>query len=219
MASAELLQVTHSVNDRVRGVDGKVEVICDDGRDVGNEVQTHLLSSTIHALTLGFAERFIVYPRLHRSLLLGTVQAQGYFSHLLRFDERVFQLVVSDGSFLLLYPALQDVRPITCIGNRLAWLLDYMLRDVGTVVSQRLWSPAATADAQRYSTVPLHMPIFFVQGDPTTIGLPLNHAASGQCSAILNARLPAPVGSGHTTFLRIMVSIFSSCSSYEQLCE
>jgi hypothetical protein len=147
--------------------------------------------------------------------MLGTFQAPAYFSHLLHFDERHFQLVVQNSIIFLLHPAVQNVRPITYIGNRPAWLLDYMIRDVGTVVSQRLWSPATTADAQRYSTVPLRMPIFFVQRDRTTIGLPLNYAMSGQCSALLDARLPAPVGTGHTTFIRIMVSIFPSRSSYE----
>jgi hypothetical protein len=147
--------------------------------------------------------------------MLGTTHAPDYFTRLLRFDERVFQLVDSNGAFLLLHPALQNVRPITCIGNRLAWLLDYMLRDVGTVVSQRLWSPVSTSDAQRYGTE-LNMPIFFVQRDRTTLGLPLSQAASGDCSALLNARLPAPIGLCHTTFIRILVSIFSS---HEQLCE
>jgi len=136
--------------------------------------------------------------------MLGAMQAPGYFTHLLRFDERDFQLVVSNHAFLLLHPALQNVRPVTCIGDRLAWHLDYMLRDVGTVVSQRLWSPAATSDTQRYGTVPLNMPIFLVERDGTTLGLPLNQAASGDCSALLNARLPAPVGHYHTTFIRIM---------------
>jgi hypothetical protein len=147
------------------------------------------------------------------------MQAPGYFTHLLRFDERVFQLDVSNGAFLLLHPAVQNVHPITYIGNRPAWLLDYLLRDVGTVVPQCLWSPTATSDAQRYGSVPLNMPIFFVHRDRTTLGLPLNQAASGDCSALLNGRLPAPVGCCHTTFIRIMVSIFPSRSSYEQLCE
>jgi hypothetical protein len=147
--------------------------------------------------------------------MLGAMQAPGYFTHLLHFNERNFQLVVSNRAFLLLYPGVQNVPPIAYIGNRPAWLLDYMLRDVGTVVSQRLWSPAGTADAQRYGTVPLNMPIFFVQRDGTTLGLPVNQAASGDCSALLNARSPAPVGLCHTTFIRIMVSIFPSLSSYE----
>jgi hypothetical protein len=47
MASAELLKVTHSVNGRVRGVDGKVEDICDDVHDVGNKVQSRLFFSTV----------------------------------------------------------------------------------------------------------------------------------------------------------------------------
>ena len=116
-------------------------------------------------------------------------------------------LVVSNGQFLLLHPAVQNAHPTTLVGNRHAWLLDYMLRDVGTVVPQRLWTPSATSDAQRYGTVPLNMPIFFVQRDRATLGLPLNQAASGNCSALLNARHPAPVGLRHTTFIRIMVSI------------
>ena len=136
------------------------------------------------------------------------MHAPGYFTELLRFNERRFQLVVSNGAFLLLHPALQDVRPITFIGNRLAWLLDHMLRDVGTVVLQRLWTPAATTRAQRYGTASLKMPIFFLQRDGTTLGLPLNQAASGDCSALLNPRLPAPVGFFSTTFIRILVSIF-----------
>jgi hypothetical protein len=115
--------------------------------------------------------------------MLGPTQAPGYFTHLLRFDERVFPLVVSDGPFMLLHPALPNVRPITFIGNRLAWLLDYMLRDVGTVVSQRLWSSATTSDAQRYRTVPLNMPIFSFGGIARWLELPLNHAASGDCSS------------------------------------
>jgi hypothetical protein len=152
-----------------------------------------------------------LYTHGYIARMLRTMQAPKYFAHLLRFDERVFQLVVSNGVILLLHPAVQNVHPITYIGNRPAWLLDYMLRDLGTVVPQRLWSPADTSDAQRYGTpgtVPLNMPIFFVQRDGTTLGFPLNQAASGDCSALLNGRLAAPVGRGHTTSIRIMVTIF-----------
>ncbi|KAI0277836.1 hypothetical protein BGY98DRAFT_1186968 [Russula aff. rugulosa BPL654] len=98
----------------------------------------------------------------------------------------------------------KNVHPITYIGNRPAWLLDYIVRDVGTVVPQSLWSPPTTTDAQRYSIASLNMPIFFIQRDRTTLGLPLNQAATGNCSAILNAHQTAPVGDCHTTFIRIM---------------
>jgi hypothetical protein len=151
--------------------------------------------------------------------MLETMQAPGYFTQLLHVNERNFQLVVTNGIILLLHPAVQGVHPITYIHNRPAWLLDYMLRNVGTVVSQRLWSPATPSDAQRYGNAPLNMPIFFIQSDRTTLGLPLNRAASGDCSALLNARSPAPVGLCHTTYIRIMVSIFPSLSFHEQLCE
>ncbi|KAI0276067.1 hypothetical protein BGY98DRAFT_1188059 [Russula aff. rugulosa BPL654] len=39
MASAELLKVTHGVDDRVRDVEGKVEDVQDDVQDIGNKVQ------------------------------------------------------------------------------------------------------------------------------------------------------------------------------------
>ena len=39
IASAELLKVTHSVDDRVRDVDEKVEVVRNGVHDVGNKIQ------------------------------------------------------------------------------------------------------------------------------------------------------------------------------------
>ena len=150
-----------------------------------------------------------MYTHGYISLTLGAEQAPGYFTHLLHFNEQGFQLVIAPNrAFLLLHPALPNVRPVTYFGNRPAWLLDYMLRNVGTVVQQRLWTPAATSDAQRYGNAPLEMPIFFLQRDRTTLGLPLNQAAGGDGAALLNPRLPAPIGQRSTTFIRIMVSIF-----------
>ncbi|SRR5258707_10907972 len=110
--------------------------------------------------------------------------------------------------FWLLYPGVQEVHPTTYINNRPAWLLDYEVRNVGTVVQQGLWTPASASDNQRYGTVPLNMPIFFVQRDGRTLGLPLNQAAAGNCAALQNARAPAPVGQCSTTTIRILVSLF-----------
>jgi archaellum component FlaC len=39
MVSVELLKVTHSINDRVKGADGKMEEVRDDVHDVDNKVQ------------------------------------------------------------------------------------------------------------------------------------------------------------------------------------
>ena len=203
---------------------GKLEVedIHGDVQDIGSKVQ--IVDGTVQDVQdvrkMLPDPRSLLYTHAYVARMLGTRQAPGYFTHLLHFDERNFRLVVSNGAFLLLHPSVQNAHPATHVGNRHAWLLDYMLRDVGTVVPQRLWSLAATSDAQRYGTAQLNMPIFFVQRDRTTIGLPLNQAASGDCSALLNARHPAPVGLRHTAFIRIMVSIFTPHhSSYEQLCE
>jgi len=145
------------------------------------------------------------------SRMIGAMHAPRYFTHLLQFNERDIQLVASNdtsgaAAFLLIHPAVQNVQPIIYIDNRPAWLLDYTVRDIGTVVPQRrqVWSSADISDAQRYATVPLHMPIFFIQRDRRTIGLPLNLAAAGNCSSLLDARVTAPVGDRHTTTIRIM---------------
>ena len=143
--------------------------------------------------------------------------APGYITHLLHFNERDIQLVVSNSAYFLIHPTVQSVHPITYLNNQPAWLLDYIVRNVGTVVPQRLWSPLSSTDAQRYATVPLHMPIFFVLNG--TVGLPLNQAAAGDCAALLNARQPAPVGDRNTTNIRIMVSILSEVAHLmKQLC-
>jgi methyl-accepting chemotaxis protein len=39
IASAEVLKMTHSVADGVKGVDGKVQDVCSDVHDVGDKVQ------------------------------------------------------------------------------------------------------------------------------------------------------------------------------------
>jgi len=152
--------------------------------------------------------RDILYTHGHIVRMLGTVQAPGYFTQLLRIDERFMQIIVRNRAFWLLNPYCP---------------FDHMLRDVDTVVSQRLWSPAATslAYAQLYGAVPpLNMPIFFVQRDGTTLGLPLNQAASDNCSGLLNdAYLSAPVGEKHTsdspdtTFIRILWPGYNERSS------
>ncbi|KAF8494395.1 hypothetical protein F5888DRAFT_1805574 [Russula emetica] len=140
--------------------------------------------------------RDILYTHGHIVRMLGTVQAPGYFTQLLRIDERFMQIIVRNRAFWLLNPYCP---------------FDHMLRDVGTVVSQRLWSPAATslAYAQLYGA-----------RDGTTLGLPLNQAASDNCSALLNdAYLSAPVGEKHTsdspdtTFIRILWPGYNERSS------
>jgi hypothetical protein len=133
-----------------------------------------------------------------------------YLTRLLRVDERFLQPISSHewpDAFFITNPVIPNTHPHIYIANRPAWLLDYVLRSYGTVVPQRIWSPGTPSDAQRYNNVPLNLPIFFVQNDLRALGLRLVHAADSDCTGILNARDRAPVGTCHTTSIRIMVSI------------
>jgi hypothetical protein len=138
--------------------------------------------------------------------MAGALEAARYFTRLLQLDERLLQLAVQY-ELGIIGPAVQNAQFIT---NQLAWILDYKLRSYGTVVPQRIWTPASAADAQRYGNARLNIPIFFVRPDQRTLGLRLVEAAGGSCDGLLNARAPAPVGDCHTTSLRINVSIPTS---------
>ena len=138
------------------------------------------------------------------------MEAPSYISRLLQFDERYLQLYITPESmaFLIIAPLVQHAQHTTYIPNlnRSAPLLDYIVRDYGTVVPQRIWSPASAGDTQRYCRVP-RWPIFFVSSDCRTLGIPLTQAATGRFPALLNGRVPAPVGDRHTTNIRIKVSV------------
>ena len=140
--------------------------------------------------------------------MVGPLEAARYFTRLLQFDERQLRLVISPhGAIYIILPAVQHARPSTLIDNRPAWLLDFLYRDYGTVVPQSIWSPATAGDAQRYCNVPLNMPIFFVHGERGTLGLRLAQATAGRIEGLMNGRAPAPIGNGHTTSIRIKVSV------------
>ena len=142
------------------------------------------------------------------SKMVGPLEAARYFTRLLQFDERQLRLVISPhGAIYIILPAVQHARPSTLIDNRPAWLLDFLYRDYGTVVPQSIWSPATAGDAQRYCNVPLNMPIFFVHGERGTLGLRLAQATAGRIEGLMNGRAPAPIGNGHTTSIRIKVSV------------
>jgi len=107
------------------------------------------------------------------------------------------------GAFFITNPVVPNVRPSAYIShiNRHACLLDYELPVYGTVI------PGAPADAQCYNSVALNMPIFLVENNRRTLGLPLVHAAAGDCMRLLDARDTAPVGNGHTISVHISVSV------------
>jgi hypothetical protein len=136
--------------------------------------------------------------------MLGSAVAAKYFTRLLLFDERHLIFRPELDGFLITHPAVQQ--PLTHISNRPALLFDYRVRDYGTVVPQRIWAPATAGDVQRYSNVPLKMPIFLVHGD-REIGLRLVQAAAGHGTGLLDGHAPAPVGNFHTIIIRIKVSV------------
>ena len=143
--------------------------------------------------------------------MLGTVEAALYFTRLLGFDENQLHLAIQEvfGIIIIIYPTLQRVSrlpPFASIANRPAWLLDYISRQYGTVVPQRIWAPAAPGDVQRYRTVS-NMPIFFVKSDRTTLGLRLVQAALGNCAGLLDGQVAAPIGDCYTTYIRARVSV------------
>ena len=86
------------------------------------------------------------------------------------------------------------------------WLLDYVIKDTGTVVPQRLWIPHNKNDfKQHVEEADLQLPVFFIHenGD---LGLSLEDAVSGRCHDTLrDAHTYAQLGGKTTTHIRILV--------------
>ncbi|KAH9955293.1 hypothetical protein BC827DRAFT_1271823 [Russula dissimulans] len=151
--------------------------------------------------------RDLLYTHGTIARTLGARDAALYFTRLLRVDERALQPLFHHEwpeAFFTNSPTVPSAYPsVYTPSNRPAWLLDYVVRNYGTVVPQRIWSPGTAADAQRYNNVALNMPIFFVHNDRMTLGLQLVSAAAGHCVGLMNGRATAPVGTCHTTSIRI----------------
>ena len=146
--------------------------------------------------------------------MVGPEDAARYFVRLLGVDARSLRPALSERpprAFFVTDFAARAVRPSLSINGR---PLDYAITDAGTVVPQRMWSSGNPADAQRhYASTSLNMPVFFVRCDQVTLGLTLLEAQEGGRGRgpleLLGARNAAPIGNGHTIYVRINVSIFS----------
>jgi hypothetical protein len=139
--------------------------------------------------------------------------AMRYFTRLLGVDARSLHPAVSQEpphGFFISSPAVhavvQNARPSLIIDGR---PLDYALSRAGTIVPQRMWTPANPMDAQRHANVSLQMPIFFIHNDRLTIGVPLLTAVRGDFPTLLNAGYMAPIGTCSTMYIRINASTFS----------
>ena len=134
--------------------------------------------------------------------------ATAYFARLLHVNLRTLRPTPEWPSmFLICNPQVPHARPFTTIRGHPAWLLDFAIRSVGTVVQQRIWAPQN--EAQRHAHAPLNLPIFFALNDGVTLGLPIVTAAARDIMTLRGAGTPAPVGECSTTFIRINVSAIS----------
>jgi hypothetical protein len=86
--------------------------------------------------------------------------------------------------------------------------LDFAITHAGSVVPQRLWTSGNPSDT-RFANVSLNMPVFFVQNDRVTLGLPLLSAIKGgnHRAKLLGAGDVAPIGTCSTIYVRISVRI------------
>jgi len=149
--------------------------------------------------------------------MFGPKGVESYLLRLLGVEARFLRLNFSQEwpqAFFITSPVVQNARPSLSINGQPAWLLDYAIRQVGTIIPQRVWTPGYASEIQRQANMLLNMPIFFVQKDRVNLGLPLLKAAVGNCEMLLGASAPAPVGDCTTTYIRINVGIFSSKMAY-----
>ncbi|KAI0265993.1 hypothetical protein BGY98DRAFT_977812 [Russula aff. rugulosa BPL654] len=145
--------------------------------------------------------------------MFGPEGAAVYFARLLKADVRSLRPTMSQewphAFFITSSTVQQNAAPPTLyINRRPAHLLDYTIRQVGTVVPQGIWPPGNTsADTpSRGSAKPtcLNMPVFFVGMDRISLGLPLPVAiAEGDRVSLQGAGSPAQIGHGSTTYIRI----------------
>jgi len=167
--------------------------------------------------------------------MFGPEGAALYFTRLLKVDVRSLLPTMSQEwphAFFITSPpppspppppTAQNASPPTLYVNRLpvpAQLLDYTIRQVGTVVPQGIWPPGNTLDSPARSAnraASLNMPIFFVGTDRLSLGLPLYMAiGEGDRVQLHGAGSPAPIGHGSTMYIRITVSILSKTISLYQ---
>jgi hypothetical protein len=154
--------------------------------------------------------------------MFGPEGAAVYFSRLLKIDVHSLRPMMSQEwphAFFITSPttvqnAAPQATPTLYINRRPARLLDYAIRQVGTVVPQGIWPPcnnntsSDTPVSRSAKAASLNMPIFFVGMDRISLGLPLPVAiVDGGRAQLQGAGSPTPIGHSSTTYIRITVSI------------
>ena len=140
--------------------------------------------------------------------------AELYLSHLLKTSRNLkdlYQTLPAPGGSGLVFVIREASRPLRSPplmwdSGAPLWLLDYVIKDIGTVVPQTLWIPHHRNDIRQHvEEADLQMPIFFIHenGD---LGLSLEDAVNGRHSTLRDARTQAQLGGKTTTHIRISVS-------------
>jgi hypothetical protein len=136
--------------------------------------------------------------------------AELYFSHLLKTSRNLKDLYqtlpapVGSGEVFVIRGPLRPP-PLMWDSGVPLWLLDYVIKDIGTVVPQTLWTPRNRNDFKVHvEEADLQLPIFFIHGNGD-LGLSLEDAVNGHHGTLRDARTPAQLGGKTTTHIRISV--------------
>ncbi len=144
--------------------------------------------------------------------MFGRRDAAFFIESLLKVDVRNVYLVGNvpgcHNALMVQSPSNQDahVDAFAPPNNQPLWILDMIPPPMYQVVPQKIWTPPNQSDWRRYvEQACLRMPVFFIQNDGA-IGLPLVRALAGDRASLRGADMPAPLGGGHSTQIRIAVS-------------
>ena len=133
----------------------------------------------------------------------GPQDAQEYHDSLLGSEpgQIQFQADVADTGVFLATP------PAGSTSGQHDWVVDHVVKDLGPVIRQKLWTPKKPSDKLRWvDHEQLHPSIFFIHKNGRGLGLRLKEAAGGDCMCLLGAEEAAPVGSSAHAQIRINVS-------------
>ena len=98
------------------------------------------------------------------------------------------------------------------------WVADYVVKDTGPVIRQKIWAPKKSSDKLLWvDHERLHPPIFFIHNNGRDLGLPLMEAARGNCMCLRGAEKAAPVSSTAHVQIRINVSSIFGVHNPEQM--
>lgn len=145
----------------------------------------------------------------HIAHMFGPQGAEAYHASLLKRESRFIRWHINVSEFPVIPFAAPP--PPGLDSNQDDWVIDYATRDMGQVIPQEIWAPRKQSDAQRFViNEQLRAPIFFIDRNGQSLGLPLKAAAAGDCMRLRGANQTALVGSSNHAQIRINVGSIST---------